>query len=231
MSTDRKILIVEDDDKISQLLSKYLSAEGFQTSAIGDGNQVLAQIHMNPPHLVLLDIMLPGKDGMTIFKEIRSFSEVPILFITAKVNEVDRLLGLELGADDYICKPFLPREVVARVKAVLRRSYPQRGERNLVVGPISMDIYRHHVKINGVDVHLTPNQFKLLRHLMVNAGCVVTRNDLISKIQGYNYEGYNRTIDNHIKNLRKKINEHLPGQEFIRSVYGIGYSINNPEED
>ena len=182
-----------------------------------------------PPHLVLLDIMLPGKDGLTIFKEIRSFSDVPVLFVTAKVHEIDRLLGLELGADDYICKPFLPREVVARVKAVLRRSYPERGDGNLAVGPISMDVDRHHVNIKGADVHLTPNQFKLLRHLMMNVGCVVTRSDMISKIQGYNFDGYNRTIDNHIKNLRKKIQEHLPDQEIIRSVYGIGYSMNNPE--
>lgn len=231
MASDRKILIVEDDDKISQLLSKYLSAEGFRTSVIGEGELVIPQIRRNPPHLVLLDIMLPGKDGLTIFKEIRSFSGIPVLFVTAKVHEIDRLLGLELGADDYICKPFLPREVVARVKAVLRRTYPERGEGNLVVGPISMDTDRHSVKVNDAEIHLTPNQFKLLRYLMANAGCVVTRSDLISRMQGYNFEGYNRTIDNHIKNLRKKINEHLQGQELIRSVYGIGYSINTPEEE
>jgi two-component system response regulator BaeR len=231
MTTDRKILIVEDDDKIARLLSKYLSAEGFHTSVIGEGDLVIPQIRRNPPHLVLLDIMLPGADGLTIFKEIRSFSDIPVLFVTAKVHEIDRLLGLELGADDYICKPFLPREVVARVRAVLRRSYPERDEGNLVVGPISLDIDNHHVKINDAEVHLTPNQFKLLRHLMMNAGCVVTRSDLISKIQGYNFDGYNRTIDNHIKNLRKKINTHLPGREIIRSVYGIGYSFNDPEEE
>jgi two-component system response regulator BaeR len=231
MTADRKILIVEDDDKIAQLLSKYLSAEGFQTYVIGNGEQVAFQMRKNPPHLVLLDIMLPGKDGLTIFKEIRSFSDVPILFVTAKVHEIDRLLGLELGADDYICKPFLPREVVARVKAVLRRSYPERGEGGLVVGAISLNTDRHHATINDEDVHLTPNQFKLLRHLMMNVGCVVTRSDLISKIQGYNFDGYNRTIDNHIKNLRKKIQEHLPGQEVIRSVYGIGYSMKDPDEE
>jgi len=231
MTTDRKILIVEDDDKISNLLSKYLSAEGFNASVIGEGEQVIPQMRRNPPHLVLLDIMLPGRDGLAIFKEIRSFSDIPVLFVTAKVHEIDRLLGLELGADDYICKPFLPREVVARVKAVLRRTYPERGNGNLEVGSIAMDFERHHVKINDVEVHLTPIQFKLLRHLMMNTGCVVTRSDLISKIQGYNFEGYNRTIDNHIKNLRKKINKHLPDQEIIRSVYGIGYSIRNPEEE
>lgn len=231
MMTDKKILIVEDDEKIAQLLSKYLSSEGFQTSIIAEGDHVIPEIRRNLPHLVLLDIMLPGKDGLMIFKEIRSFSDIPVLFVTAKVHEIDRLLGLELGADDYICKPFLPREVVARVRAVLRRSYPERGDGNLVLGAISMDVDRHTVQIKGADVHLTPNQFKLLRHLMTNAGCVVTRSDLISNIQGYNFDGYNRTIDNHIKNLRKKIGEHLPGREIIRSVYGIGYSMNNPDAE
>jgi two-component system response regulator BaeR len=231
MASDRKILIVEADEKIAWLLSKYLAAEGFHTSIVEEGDLVVPQIRSNPPHLVLLDIMLPGKDGLTIFKEIRSFSDIPVLFVTAKVHEIDRLLGLELGADDYICKPFLPREVVARVKAVLRRTYPEREDGKLVVGPISLDIESHHVKINDTDVHLTPNQFKLLRHLMMNVGNVVTRSDLISRIQGYNFEGYNRTIDNHIKNLRKKFNEHLPGREIIRSVYGIGYSINDPDEE
>lgn len=230
MTEDKKILIVEDDEKIARLLDKYLSAEGFQTQVMSEGTLVVPQVRRSKPHLILLDIMLPGKDGLTIFKEIRTFSDMPILFVTAKVQEIDRLLGLELGADDYICKPFLPREVVARVKAVLRRSYPQRGEVDLVVGPIVLDTERHKVTIKDVEIHLTPNQFKLLRHLMANEGCVVTRSELISRIQGYNFDGYNRTVDNHIKNLRKKILEHLPGQEIIRSVYGIGYSINAPQE-
>jgi two-component system response regulator BaeR len=231
MDTKKKILIVEDDDKIAKLLDKYLSAEGFQTSVVSEGEVVIPQIRKQPPHLVLLDIMLPGKDGLTIFKEIRTFSDVPVLFVTAKVHEVDRLLGLELGADDYICKPFLPREVVARVKAVLRRSYPERGDSQLIVGPIVMDVEKHQVKIKEEEVHLTPNQFKLLKYLMMNEGSVVTRSDLISKIQGYNFDGYNRTVDNHIKNLRKKIHKHLPGQEIIRSVYGIGYSMNTQSEE
>jgi two-component system response regulator BaeR len=230
VTADRKILIVEDDEKIARLLDKYLSAEGFQTMVVGEGDLVVPQVRSSKPHLILLDIMLPGKDGLTIFKEIRTFSDMPVLFVTAKVNDIDRLLGLELGADDYICKPFLPREVVARVKAVLRRSYPERGEGNLVVGPIVLDTERHKVTIRDAEIHLTPNQFKLLRYLMANEGCVVTRSELISKIQGYNFDGYNRTVDNHIKNLRKKIQEYLPDQEVIRSVYGIGYSIDSPQD-
>jgi two-component system response regulator BaeR len=229
MKHQNKILIVEDDEKIANLLDGYLSAEGFQTTVLSEGALLATQVRKNPPHLILLDIMLPGdKDGLTIFKEIKSFSNIPVVFVTAKVQEVDRLIGLELGADDYICKPFAPREVVARVKAVLRRAYPDQVEELLHVGPIFMDIEKHRVRINDNEVHLTPIQFKLLQHLMTNPGSVVTRNDLITKIQGYNFDGYNRTIDNHIKNLRKKISEHLPNREIIRSVYGIGYSMNNP---
>lgn len=225
-----KILIVEDDDRISRVLDKYLEKEGFSTTVLCESSQVVPQVRKNPPDLILLDILLPGKDGFTIFKEIKAFSDVPIIFVTAKTDSLDRLLGFELGADDYICKPFIPKEVVARVKAVLRRTYPEQTIEKLVVGPIRMDVQQHKVTIRNEELRLTPNQFKLLHCLMSQPGCVVSRSDLVSKIQGYNFDGYNRTIDTHIKNLRKKMQRHLPDQEIIRSIYGVGYSIIVPED-
>jgi len=227
--TKRRILIIEDDKKISGLLKDYLQQEDFDVSILYSGETVVSDVRIDPPDIILLDLMLPGKDGITICREIRSFSGVPILIITAKVEEIDRLLGLELGADDYICKPFSPREVVARVKAVLRRSKPELAEEKMVVGPIEIDAESHRVKIGEADLALTPNEFGLLKVLMSRPGRVFTRGDLISKIQGYDFDGYNRTIDSHIKNLRKKIDDYLPGQKIIHTVYGIGYRLNIPQ--
>jgi two-component system response regulator BaeR len=227
--TKRKILIVEDDKKISGLLKDYLQQEDFDVSILYSGETVVSDVRIDPPDIILLDLMLPGKDGITICREIRSFSSVPILIITAKVEEIDRLIGLELGADDYICKPFSPREVVARVKAVLRRSNPELAEEKMVVGPIEIHPESHRVKIGEADLALTPNEFGLLKVLMSRPGRVFTRGDLISKIQGYDFDGYNRTIDSHIKNLRKKIDDCLPGQKIIHTVYGIGYRLIIPQ--
>jgi two-component system response regulator BaeR len=224
----KQILIVEDDKKIADLLKDYLEQASFDVSQLNHGDAVIPEIRANPPDLVLLDIMLPGKDGVTICREIRSFSNLPILFITAKVEEIDRLLGLELGADDYICKPFSPREVVSRVKAVLRRSHPEHDEKKLIAGPIVLRPANHKTTINEKDLHLTPNEFELLKVLMSQPERVFSRSDLVSKIQGYDFDGYDRTIDSHIKNLRKKIDEHLNGQMIIRTVYGIGYTFNMP---
>jgi len=220
-----KVLIVEDDARIAALLKSYLEADGFLAPIMTESDKVASQVRLSPPHLILLDIMLPGKDGLAVFREIKSFSDIPIIFITARAQEVDRLLGFELGADDYVCKPFTPREVVARVKAVLRRAYPEPVEETFTVGPIYLDSARHVVRINSADVHLTPIQFELLKCLMTQPGVVFTRNDLILKIQGYNFDGYNRTIDTHIKNLRRKLKPYFPEQEVLRSIYGIGYSF------
>lgn len=228
MENNKNILVVEDDARIARVLNAYLTKDGFRTLVLSESELVVPHVRKNLPDLILLDIMLPGKDGLTIFKEIKAIADIPILFVTAKTDGFDRLLGLELGADDYICKPFMPREVVARVKAVLRRTYPKPTEEKLSVGPVCMDVEKHKVKIDNAEIHLTPIQFKLLKCLMSQPDCVVSRSDLISKIQGYNFEGYNRTIDTHIKNLRKKIHGQLRGQEIIRSVYGIGYSIITP---
>lgn len=221
----RHILIVEDEKKIADLLCDYLKAAGFRTSTQDNGNLVISQVKKDSPDLILLDIMLPGKDGMELCREIRQVSNIPIIMITARVEEIDRLLGLELGADDYICKPFSPREVVARVKTVFRRVHAEPQTNNLVVGSISLDDETHQVMIGNQMLNLTPNEFGLLKIMMSRPNRVFSRSELINRVQGYGFEGYDRTIDTHIKNLRKKIGRQLPGQEIISTVYGIGYKF------
>lgn len=222
----KHILVVEDEEKIAGLLCDYLKAAGLRTSTQNNGDRVISQIKKDPPDLILLDIMLPGKDGMELCREIRQFSNVPIIMITARVEEIDRLLGLELGADDYICKPFSPREVVARVKAVLRRVRTKPRANHLVAGLISLDDESHQVMIGMEVLNLTPNEFGLLKIMMRRPNRVFSRNELINRVQGYDFAGYDRTIDTHIKNLRKKIAQQLPGREIISTVYGIGYKFN-----
>ncbi|MGD1973382.1 MAG: response regulator [Desulfobacterales bacterium] len=223
--TSKHILIVEDEEKIASLLGDYLKAADFRTSTQNNGDRVISQIKKDPSDLILLDIMLPGKNGIELCREIRQFSNVPIIMITARVEEIDRLLGLELGADDYICKPFSPREVVARVKAIFRRLHAKPLSQNLVIGSICLDDKAHQVMIDKQVLSLTPNEFGLLKVMMSQPNRVFSRNELINRIQGYDFEGYDRTIDTHIKNLRKKIAERLPGQEIISTVYGVGYKF------
>jgi len=223
--TSRHILIVEDEEKIAGLLCDYLKEAGFRTSTQNNGDRVIAQIKKDPSDLILLDIMLPGKNGMELCREIRQFSNIPIIMITARVEEIDRLLGLELGADDYICKPFSPREVVARVKAIFRRLHAEPRTHNLVIGSISLDDKTHQVMIDKQLLNLTPNEFGLLKIMMSQPNRVFSRNELINRVQGYDFEGYDRTIDTHIKNLRKKIAQKLSGQEIISTVYGVGYKF------
>jgi two-component system response regulator BaeR len=226
----KHILIVEDEEKIAGLLCDYLNEAGFRTSVQGDGDRVIAQVKKASPDLILLDIMLPGKNGTELCREIRQFSNIPIIMITARVEEIDRLLGLELGADDYICKPFSPREVVARVRAIFRRVQAMPLENSLVIGSISLNIDAHQVMIDKRELNLTPNEFGLLKVMMSQPKRVFTRNELINRIQGYDFEGYDRTIDSHIKNLRKKIAQRLPGREIISTVYGVGYKFNTSSD-
>ena len=228
--TSRHILIVEDEEKIASLLCDYLKEAGFRTSTQNHGDRVMAQVKKDPLDLILLDIMLPGKNGLDLCREIRQFSNIPIIMITARVEEIDRLLGLELGADDYICKPFSPREVVARVKAIFRRLQAEAPAQNLVIGSISLDEVTHQVMIDNRVLNLTPNEFGLLKIMMRQPNRVFSRSELINRVQGYEFEGYDRTIDSHIKNLRKKIDQKLPGQEIISTVYGVGYKFNAPTD-
>jgi len=223
--TSRHILIVEDEEKIARLLCDYLKEAGFRTSTQNNGDRVIAQVKKDPSDLILLDIMLPGKNGIELCREIRQFSNIPIIMITARVEEIDRLLGLALGADDYICKPFSPREVVARVEAIFRRLHAEPLTHSLVIGSISLDDKTHQVMIDKQVLNLTPNEFGLLKIMMSRPNRVFSRSELINQVQGYDFEGYDRTIDSHIKNLRKKIAQKLPGQEIISTVYGIGYKF------
>jgi two-component system, OmpR family, response regulator BaeR len=221
----KNVLIVEDESKIAELLRDYLVDAGFLATIASRGDLAVAEVRKNAPALVLLDIMLPGMDGMEVCREIRKFSTIPIIMLTARVEEIDRIIGLELGADDYVCKPFSPREIVARVKAVLRRSQPQPEGLQLNVGPIAMNSATREVTVMGKAVSLTPNEFALLKALMARPNRVFTRGELLDLVQGYSFDGYERTIDSHIKNLRKKMTEKLPEQEVINTVYGVGYKL------
>lgn len=214
------VLIVEDEEKLASLLGDYLRQSGFESQWVGDGNAVLPQVRERMPDLILLDLMLPGRDGLDICKEIRTFSQVPIIMITARVEEIDRLLGLELGADDYICKPFSPREVVARVRTVLRRA----GERQAPAsGPLSLEPEKLRAVLNGKELDLTAVEFKLLHFLHQNAGRIYSRSQLMDRIYSDQRIVSDRTIDSHIKKLRKKISAAAPEQELIHSIYGVGY--------
>jgi two-component system response regulator BaeR len=224
------ILIVEDERKLADLLRDYLREAGYTVSWLDRGDRVVSRVKRDPPGLILLDIMLPGTDGTEVCREIRKFSKIPILIITARVEEVDRIIGLELGADDYICKPFSPREVVARVKAVLRRAYSEPETTRLAVGPISLDETTRRVSVDEEVLNLTPSEFGLLKIMMAHPGRVFSRSELLDKVQGYQFEGYDRTIDTHIKNIRKKIAEKLPGRDVIHTVYGIGYKFDSETE-
>jgi two-component system, OmpR family, response regulator BaeR len=227
MHQKMRVLIVEDDKKIAEILSDYLEKENFSVSILNSGDLVISKVRQSPPDAVLLDLMLPGKDGLSICREIRSFSKVPILIISAKVEEIDRLLGLEMGADDYICKPFSPREVVARIKTVLRRVYYEPSEETLRLGPISINPKSHTATVGDSVIHLTPDEFELLKFLLSRPDYVFSRSDIVFKVLGHNFDGSDRTVDSHIKNLRKKIDEVLPGKEIIQTVYGVGYKISS----
>jgi two-component system, OmpR family, response regulator BaeR len=216
------ILIVEDEEKIAGLLADYLQQAGFDPHSLGDGSIVVPWVRMHRPDLVLLDLMLPGKGGLDICKEIRSFSSVPIIMTTARVEEIDRLLGLELGADDYICKPFSPREIVARVKAVLRRT---NGTSTIQSSGLVLDESRYLAILHGHDLELTAVEFKLLRFLAANPGRIYSRQQLMDRIYHDERIVADRTIDSHIKKLRKKIAVASRSEELIHSVYGVGYKF------
>ncbi|CAM2070683.1 Response regulator [Sulfidibacter corallicola] len=218
------VVVAEDEPKIAKVLTDYLSAHGYETHWIENGSEVVDYVRSRNPSLLLLDVMLPGKDGMSICKELRTFTQMPILMLTARVEEVDRILGLELGADDYICKPFSPREVVARVKTVLRRAAP-RSEEPEEEKVFAVDEERREIRVKGSLLTLTPNEYTLLRVLIKQPGRVFTRDQLVDNLYDDFRAVTDRTIDSHIKNLRKKITAVMPGTEVIRSVYGVGYKL------
>jgi two-component system response regulator BaeR len=216
------ILIVEDEEKLAGVMADYLQQDAFNTICLGDGSAVVPWVREHQPDLILLDLMLPGKGGLDICKEIRSFSSVPIIMTTARVEEIDRLIGLELGADDYICKPFSPREVVARVKAVLRRAGDGATIRTTA---LILDESRYLATLHGRDLDLTAVEFKLLQFLAANPGRIYGRDSLMDHIYPDDRVVADRTIDSHIKKLRKKISAGSPDDELIHSVYGVGYKF------
>lgn len=218
----QQIMIVEDEPKLGQLMVDYLQADGYDTRWLTSGSEVIATVREHPPALILMDLMLPGCDGLTLCRELRLFSDIPLMMVTAKTEEIDRLLGLEIGADDYICKPYSPREVVARVKTILRRCY-----RPLLsfdqTGSLHIDESRFQASYQRHLLDLTPIELRLLKTLACQPGVVFSREQLLNNL----YDDYrvvtDRTIDSHIKNLRRKL-EWVDGETlFIRSVYGIGY--------
>lgn len=223
-NTARKtILIVEDEQKLAQVLSEYLAQLDYATHWIENGADALPWIRAHSPDLILLDLMLPGKDGLSIFRELRTFSDIPVIMVTAKIDEIDRLIGLELGADDYICKPYSPREVVARVKNVLRRFSLVVTDDNDCL--IEVDEPTMTAKINHQVLDLTPSEFRLLQQFFKNANRVYSREQLLNCIYDDNRVVTDRTVDSHIKNLRKKLLIASPDGDVIKSVYGVGYKL------
>jgi two-component system, OmpR family, response regulator BaeR len=223
-----RVLIVEDEEKIAALLRDYFLHAGFDVDVVHRGDEVHAALGRRAADLVVLDLQLPGKDGLTVCRELRAGGGAPaILMLTARVDEVDRLLGLELGADDYVCKPFSPREVVARSRAILRRLHPRHeaGGRRLRVGPIELDRDAHAVRVGGEPLAVTPIEFGLLTTMLEQPQRVWSRGQLLERVRGTDFSGYERNIDGHVKNLRRKLRERLGERDPIRSVYGVGYGL------
>ncbi len=214
------ILIIEDEERIADLLSDYLKANDFVPDHLDNGANAVEYVKHNQPDLILLDLMLPGKDGIEICKEIRKTSQVPIIMVTARVEELDRILGLEIGADDYICKPFSPREVMARVKAVLRRHHGLQTPDEWM-----LDVSRSQVKFQDKQVALTSVEFALFQVLFQHPGQIFTRSQLMNRIYQDGRIVSDRTVDSHIKKLRQKLHQAWPNDEVIHSVYGIGYKF------
>ncbi len=225
--SSRHILIVDDEPGIAEIIGAYLEREGYEASWLSTGAAVLPWLATVQPDLILLDVMLPEVDGLSLCRAIRSKNSVPIIMVTARVEEIDRLLGLEIGADDYICKPFSPREVIARIKAVLRRNAPAAAEptdTGLIVLPDQMLAL-----FKGTRIDLTPTEFKLLATMAAHPGKVFSRAHLLDHLSDGYKEVFDRSIDSHVKNLRRKLAAVAPGIEFVQSVYGVGYRFERAE--
>jgi len=220
----KRILIVDDEEMIVRTVKAYLDREGFKTYTAFDGDAALQAFDEKGPDLIVLDLMLPKKSGIEVTRAIRAKSSVPIIMLTAKAAEADRVVGLELGADDYVVKPFSPRELVARVRAVLRRYEGEGAEvERIVAGDVEIDLKTRELAVAGRSVELTPTEFDLLAYLARHPGQVFTRLQLLREVQGYTYDSFARTIDTHVKNLRRKIEEDPKAPRHILTVHGVGY--------
>lgn len=218
------ILVVDDEERLVSLVRAYLQQEGFRVVTARDGREALFAARQAKPELIILDLMMPEVDGWEFIRLHRKERDTPIIVLTARVEESDRVLGLELGADDYVTKPFSPRELVARVRAVLRRTQKEPAQAELLrAGVLTLDRTAHLVTLEGTAVDLTPSEFDLLDTLMTTPGRAFSRMELLERLQGEAYEGYERTVDVHVKNLRAKIEEDPRNPRYIETVYGVGY--------
>ena len=229
----RRVLLVEDEKSIRSAVAAYLEREGYWVTPAEDGQIALDEFAKHKFDVIVLDLMLPKVSGEQVCREIRNVSDVPIIMLTAKGEEEDRIAGLELGADDYLVKPFSPRELVARVRALLRRAHvdsePQRDR--LVFGDLEVDVTGHKAFLDGNELELTASEFKLLTTLARYPGRVYSRMELVEKVLGYDFEGYERTIDSHVKNLRAKLEDDPRDPTFIYTVHGVGYRFEPPKTE
>jgi DNA-binding response OmpR family regulator len=225
-SMSKTILVVDDEERLTSLVQAYLQQEGFRVLTAGNGLQALEVFRRDPPDLIVLDLMMPEMDGAEFLRVLRTQHSTPVILLTARVGDEDKIIGLELGADDYISKPFRPRELLARVRAVLRRA-GRSGPEPAVLhsGDLTLDRARHEILQDGRPIDLTPTEFEILAALMAAPGKVFTRMELLEHAQGVGYEGYERTIDAHIKNLRSKLSLGLESAPRIQTVYGVGYRL------
>jgi two-component system alkaline phosphatase synthesis response regulator PhoP len=231
----QRILVVDDDREIVRLVCAYLERSGYEVLTAYDGETALHMLRRERPDLMLLDLMLPGRDGLDVTRAVRGdthLAALPIIMLTARVENHDKIVGLELGADDYVSKPFNPGEVVARVRAVLRRAHGEAAQPSILkVGDVVVDLDRHQAEVAGKPVQLTPTEFSLLRALAEQPGRALTRLEMIERGLGYNYEGLERTVDSHIKNLRRKLEETAGSMHRIETVFGVGYRLTAVEPE
>ncbi len=227
--TVQRVLVVDDDREIVRLVRTYLEQNGYEVLVAYNGETALHILRRERPDLMLLDLMLPGRNGMDVTRVVKGdvgLAAMPIIMLTARVEDHDKILGLELGADDYVTKPFNPGEVVARVRAVLRRMQGEPAPPKVIqVGAVVVDLDRHQAQVNGQAVHLTPTEFALLRALAEQPGHALTRQEMIEKGLGYSYEGLDRTVDSHVKNLRRKLDEAGGASHLVETVFGVGYRL------
>ena len=227
----KRVLVVDDDVKTVELVKLYLNRDGYRVMTAYDGNEALRLAREGHPDIIVLDLMLPGVDGLEVCRILRDESDVPIIMLTARTTDEDKLTGLGLGADDYVSKPFSPRELAARVRAVLRRLPGERGPAEVKCGELALNFFKQEASIAGRPLNLTPVEFKLLGILMKEPGRVFSRAELVEKSMGYDYGGFDRTIDVHILNLRRKIEPDPKRPEYIKTVYGAGYKLVEAKND
>lgn len=227
MSSERLILVVDDDERLRSLLAEYLGGRGFRVTTAEDGERGLEAIDTTRPDLVVLDVMLPGIDGFEVIREIRRTSKVPVVMLTARGDEFDRIVGLEIGADDYLPKPFNPRELLARIQAVLRRGdrEPTGGAERHEAGPLIVDSDRRVVLLEGQSVDLTTTEFEILRTLVANAGRVIPRERLMELARGEDFAAFERSVDVHVSHIRKKLGDDPRRPVYLKTVRGVGYTV------